>query len=207
MYPELARAEEPKKVLVLYATFHHHTRVIAERIASDLKALGFQVEISDVRSRTAFEPGAYTAAVLAAPVHRSRHHKDMVAFVKENRAALEQLPAAFVSVTLSEAGAERRFVTPEQHRQSVADVQMMLDRFVAETGWHPTILKPVAGAISYTRYNFLLRFGIKQIAKKVRAGLDTSQDYDYTDYDALDDFVNEFAAEIRPVNHGDPVAA
>jgi len=209
MHPNLSGTGAPDKVAVLYATFHHHTRMIAERIASDLEARGFEVEIRDVRSETAFHPDSYTAAILAAPVHLGRHHTDMIAFVKANRSALEQLPTAFISVTLSEAGAERRFVSPEQHRQSVADVQMMLDRFVAETGWHPTRIKPVAGAIAYTHYNFLLRFGLKHIAKKVKAGLNTSRDYDYTDYDALDAFVNEFAAEIHPAHDhdSDPVAA
>lgn len=209
MFPELLQAENSNKVAVLYATFHEHTRSIAERIAADLEAGGFQAEIHDVRAMTTFNPLSYTAAVLAAPVHLGRHHRDMVVFVKEHRAALERLPTAFISVTLSEAGAERSFVTPQQHLQSVADVQIMLDRFVAETGWHPTRVKPVAGAIAYTRYDFLLRFGLKHIAKKVGAGLDTSRDYDYTDYDALDAFVTEFAEQIRSsskVHEEDPVA-
>lgn len=209
MFPERMQPETPNKVAVLYATFHEHTRSIAERIAADLESRGFRAEIHDVRAMTAFDPLAYTAAVLAAPVYLGRHHRDMVAFVTEHRTALEQLPTAFISVTLSEAGAEREFVTPQQRRQSVADVQMMLDRFVAETGWHPTRVKPVAGAIAYTRYNFLLRFGLKQIAKKAGAGLDTSRDYDYTDYDALDAFITEFSEQIRSasqVHEEDPVA-
>src|SRR5579872_2393036 len=161
----MPREADRPRVAVFYATFHQHTRIIAERIAADLEACGFKADIRDVRAVTSFDPQAYTAAVLAAPVHLARHHADMVAFVKEHRAALEQLPTAFVSVTLSEVGVERKFVTPQQRERSAADVQMMLDRFFADTEWHPTRVKPVAGGIAYTRYNFLLRLGLKQIAK------------------------------------------
>jgi len=208
--PETAeRVKEQEAVAVFYATFHDHTRLIAERIAASLGACGFAAKVHEVREVQAFAPSGYTAAILAAPVHLGKHHKDMIDFVRRNRAALEQLPTAFISATLSEVGVEQSFVTPEQHKQSVADVQMMLNRFFTDTGWHPMRVNPVAGAICYTRYNFLLRFGMKQIAKKVGAGTDTSRDYDYTDWNALDAFVKEFAQEIRAVpaaSRHDPVA-
>jgi menaquinone-dependent protoporphyrinogen oxidase len=54
----------------------------------------------------------------------------------------------------------------------------------------------VAGAILYTKYNFLLRFVMKQIAKKAGASTETSQDYEYTDWVALDRFVEELATEF-----------
>ena len=73
----------------------------------------------------------------------------------------------------------------------------MLKRFFDETGWRPTVVMPVAGALSYSHYNFLVRFVMKQIAKKEGSGTDTSRDYEYTDWDALDAFVKEFAQKIR----------
>jgi hypothetical protein len=38
---------------------------------------------------------------------------------------------------------------------------------------------------------------MKQIAKRAGSGTDTSRDYEYTDWGALDAFVNEFAQKIR----------
>jgi menaquinone-dependent protoporphyrinogen oxidase len=186
-----------KPVAVLYGTFTGHTRVIAERVAADLGALGLRPEIHSVHGLEAFAPENYAAAVLAAPVEMGKHEKAMVQFVKVHRAALERLPAAFISVSLSEAGAERGSETPEKHARFVADVNMMLERFFLETGWRPTVVLPVAGAISYSHYNFLVRFIMKQIAKKEGGGTDTSRDYEYTDWDALDAFVKEFAQKIR----------
>jgi menaquinone-dependent protoporphyrinogen oxidase len=195
---ETPRPLDPAKpVVVLYGTYTNHTRLIAERVAADLDECGFPVEIHNVRGLQSFNLDSYAAAVLAAPVHMGKHEKAMVRFVKAHRAALECLPAAFISVSMSEAGAERRNETPEKHAQFVADVNMMLERFFVETGWRPTAAIPVAGAISYSHYNFLVRFVMKQIAKREGGGTDTSEDYEYTDWDALDAFANEFARKIR----------
>jgi len=195
--PEKPSPSDPAKpVAVLYGTFDNHTRLIAERVAADLSALGFPVEIHNVRGLKPFAPGNYAAAVLAAPVHMGKHEKAMVEFVKEHRDSLVLLPTAFVSVSLSEAGAERRSEAPEKHAQFVADVNMMLKCFFDETGWRPSVVMPVAGALSYSHYNFLVRFVMKQIARSVGGGTDTSRDYEYTDWDALDAFVKEFAQKI-----------
>jgi len=120
----------------------------------------------------------------------------MLQFVKKHRGELECLPTAFLSVTLSEAGAERSDVTTEENAQFVADVQKVLDRFFAETGWHPERVKPVAGALLYTQYNFLIRFVMKRIAKHAGGSTDTSRDYEYTDWVALDRFVAELVEEF-----------
>ena len=185
-----------KRVAVFFATREGHTQRIAERIAADLLFLGFDVDLLPVRQRVPFPLSNYTAAVLAASVHAGSHEKEMVRFVKSYRAELERMTTAFLSVTLSEAGAEMTDKTPAEHAQFALDVDRMLRKFFNETGWLPTLSKPVAGALLYTRYNFLVRPMMKRIAKKAGAATDTSRDYDYTDWIGLDKFVDEFAVEI-----------
>jgi menaquinone-dependent protoporphyrinogen oxidase len=193
----LFEPEERKPVAIFYATFKGHTRLIAERVASDLRMYGFPVELHNVRGLAMADLSHYGAAVLAAPVHLSKAESAMVNFVKAHRAALEQLPTAFLSITLSQAGAQRRHETPERRARFAADVQMMLEKFFTQTGWRPTRATPVAGALRYTRYNFLLRLVMKRIAKKAGGGTDTSRDYEYTDWDSLDRFVDEFVTVIE----------
>jgi menaquinone-dependent protoporphyrinogen oxidase len=105
------------------------------------------------------------------------------------------MPAAFLSVTMSEAGAERTDATPREHAQFATDVQRVTDQFFAETGWHPQYVKPVAGALLYTQYNVLIRFVMKHIAKASGGDTDTSRNYDYTDWPALDRFVEDFVEQ------------
>jgi menaquinone-dependent protoporphyrinogen oxidase len=185
---------------VFFATREGHTQRIAERIAADLRTLGFDVDLLAVRRPLPLPLRSYSAAVLAASVHGGGHEHEMVRFVKEHRLELERIPTAFLSVTLSEAGAEMREKSTAEHAQFANDVDAMLRRFFHETQWHPTMAKPVAGALLYRHYNFFVRLIMKRIAKKVGAATDTSRDYDYTDWVELHKFVGDLAAEIRSVS-------
>ena len=202
--PELKPTNQPpKRVGVFFATREGHTQRIAERIAADLRTLGFDVDLLAVRRPLPFSLSNYSAAVLAASVHGGSHEKEMVQFVKDHRSELERITTAFLSVTLSEAGAERRDATPIEHVQFVVDVDRMLGKFFKETGWLPTLAKPVAGALLYTHYNFLVRLIMRRIAKKAGGATDTSRDYVYTDWVGLDKFVDDLAEEIQ----GSPATA
>ena len=67
----------------------------------------------------------------------------------------------------------------------------MIAVFVKDTGWQPARAMPVAGALVYSKYNFFVRFVMKRIARKAGAPTDTSRDYEFTDWAALDRFVTE----------------
>jgi menaquinone-dependent protoporphyrinogen oxidase len=194
---QLTPGQRPKRVGVFFATREGHTKRIANHIAADLRTAGFDVDLIDARHTIPFSLRNYSAAVLAASVHSGNHEPEMIQFVQDHRTDLDAMMTAFLSVTLSEAGAERQDASPIEHAQFVMDVDRMLDKFFEETNWHPTITKPVAGALVYSQYNFLIRLIMKRIAKKEGAETDTSHDYVYTDWIGLDKFVGYLAEEIR----------
>ena len=83
-----------------------------------------------------------------------------------------------------------------------AQTMQIVDRLIAETGWHPRRIELVAGALPYTRYNFLIRFIMRRIVKKEGGDIDTSRNYEYTDWPAVDRFAAEFVEEVaanRPI--------
>lgn len=184
-------------VLVLYATREGQTRRIAEHLAAAIRA---RDGAADVRNAAQLPPGfllaPYGAVILAASVHLGRHEAEMRTFVKQHLSELEQTPAAFLSVSLSEAGVEDPAASPERRSQAAADVHRMIDDFLAETGWHPKHIRACAGALMYTKYNFLVRFVMKRIARAAGASTDTSHDHEYTDWEALDRFIDELGPEI-----------
>ena len=65
----------------------------------------------------------------------------------------------------------------------------MLEAFVAETGWTPAVRHPVAGALASLEYNFLVKLVMKRIARHNGASTDTSRDWEFTDWPAVDGFV------------------
>ena len=186
-----------RRVAVLFATREGHSKRIAERIMFDLLSLGFDSDLLAVKRHPPFDLAHYSAALLVASVHAGRHEKEMVRFVRDHKQELEAIPTAFVSVTLSEAGAEMPDKSPAEHDQFVRDVDLMMGRFFCETQWLPSVAKPVAGALLYTHYNFLVRMVMKNIARKAGASTDTSRDYDYTNWPDLDKFVDDFTARLR----------
>jgi len=187
-----------KPIGILYATREGQTKRIADYLGSILDARGYEIESRNVRhSASAIRPDQYGAVILAASVHIGKHEPEMVRFVKEHLLELNCMPAAFVSVSLSQAGVELPHATPEQRAESAAGVREVLDRFYRDTGWRPEIVKPVAGALLYTKYNFLVRFIMKWIARKAGGSTDTSRDHEYTDWAALDQFVEMFVKRLR----------
>jgi menaquinone-dependent protoporphyrinogen oxidase len=192
-----------KPILVIYATRYGHARRIAQHISFFLQTRGLGTDVMDAaRVDADFSLNLYSAAIIVASVHLGKHEREMVHFVKGQRSGLSRIPAAFVSVSLSESGAEDSAAPPELRAKAAFDVQRMVAGFAQATGWHPLRTKAVAGAFSYTRYSPLVRFAMKRIARKVGAPVDTSTDYEYTNWNDLDEFVASFteaiALESRP---------
>ena len=60
------------------------------------------------------------------------------------------------------------------------------------------MLRLVAGALVYSRYNWLTRWMMRRIARKEGGDTDTARDYEYTDWDALRRDVEIFLAHAVP---------
>lgn len=182
-------------ILVLYATREGHTLHIANHILQNLFMAGLPVEERNAAAlvdEDSFDLGGYSAAILAASIHRGRHEPEMVAFVQRHRNTLARLPSAFLSVSLSEAGVEQSSSTPELRVRAAADVDQVLASFYAETGWQPSRVTPVAGALQYSKYGPLLRWIMHRIVRRAGGNAELSQDQVFTDWESVDHFVSEF---------------
>lgn len=197
-----------RPVLVLYATREGHTRQVAERVTEALHVHGFIGDVVNVKeARRSLDLSGYAAAILAASVHLGRHEREILSFVKRHRRELEGMPAAFLSVSLSEAGAEDERRAPEERARAARDVQHVVQKFFEETGWRPERVQPVAGALLYRQYGRITRWLMKRIAEKEGGDTDTAHDHVYTDWDALEHFVEDFAESVRKKIEPEPEAA
>jgi menaquinone-dependent protoporphyrinogen oxidase len=187
-----------KALAVLYASREGQTRRIAEHTAATLRTREFTVDVLDVERELPpdFDLSRYAGAVVASSVHIGKHERAMVEFVRAHRAELERIPSAFLSVSLSEAGAEDAGATTERKERAAANVDTMIGVFLRETGWSPTHVHPVAGALLYRQYGAVVRLVMRFIAKRAGATTDTSRDHEYTDWQALDRFADELAADV-----------
>jgi menaquinone-dependent protoporphyrinogen oxidase len=96
-------------------------------------------------------------------------------------------PTALLTVCLAAAS---------KRPQAVAEISTIIARFVHDVGWQPTVTKAVAGALLYTKYNFFIRWIMRRIAAKEGGDTNTSRDYDYTDWNNLREFGEEFGRRV-----------
>jgi menaquinone-dependent protoporphyrinogen oxidase len=187
---------------VFYATRHGQTRKIAEHLADQLRARGLEVDVTNIGEETPRAPLTdYSAAILAASLYMGHHEREMVHFVRDHLAELEQVPTTFLSVSMSEASAEDDTRAAAVRDRAAGDVRRAVDQFIERTGWQPSNIRPVAGALAYTDYNPLVRFIMKRIARSSGGATDTSRDHEYTDWPDLDRLAGEIADQIATNSH------
>lgn len=173
-------------VIVIYATVEGQTRKIARHIAGTVQSLGHDVTVFDAADLGDLDLGLADAVIAAAPVHIGKFPASFVQWVADHAAELNDRRTAFVSVSL---GAASQF---DAERREIAAIA---DEFLAETGWHPSGLHHAAGALRYTKYDFLKRLLMRHIAAKEGGDVDTSEDHEYTDWEALAAFVQDVLAD------------
>jgi len=170
------------RILVVYGTTEGHTARVAGAVAEALHRTGAVVDVM-AADQPAPAPDGYDAVVVAASVHAGRYQRPVEKWVKAHAAALARRPTAFVSVCLGVL----------QHDSKVQrDLEAIVDRFIAATGWRPAVVKFVAGALPYTRYGWLRRAVMKRIVAKAGGDTDTRRDYEYTDWNDLRQFAADF---------------
>ena len=186
------------RTAVFYATREGQAERVAERVANDLRSQGIDTDVVNVKHVHAeFDWRDYDTAFVVASVHLEHHEKEMIEFVKRSKCELDRLHAPFLSLTLSQAGAEEAMHnTPAQREKAHADALHMIERFIADTGWHPERALTVAGALAYSKYNVFVKWIMKRIAHK--AGFDgpTTRDYEFTNWPAVDRFVADASSSI-----------
>lgn len=178
------------RVLVIFGTSYGQTEKIAARIAGGLQSKGFAIELCDAATgRPSLAPEEYTAIVVGCSIIARGHQPSIKQFVQDNIETLNRLPSAFFQVSASAGSASPSSREAAQH---------ILDDFTTKLGWTPVLSASIAGAINYTRYNFLLRWYMKRASAKNGGSTDTSRDHELTDWTQVDRFTAAIASAISP---------
>lgn len=178
------------RIAVVFGTTNGQTAKISRRIVEVLRTEGHVVELFDTGgSLPAFSLAGVEAAVIAGSVKMGKFPRPLTAFVQRHLDKLLGVPTAFVPVSLSAAR--------KNSASAQREVQKTTARFIAETGLNPTIIQPTAGALVYSRYGFFTRLMMQFISKMAGGDTDTSRDYEYTDWNAVDGFARQFADDTQ----------
>ena len=184
-------------VPIFYATGEGQARRIAQRLAAAFHARGLESAPVDLQQgeEAGIDWTTVGGVVVGASIHVGRHQAPAVRFAEKHARELSTRPSAFFSVSMSEASKNPR---------DVAAARALAQGFVDHAHWRPDFVVSLAGALRYSKYGWLTRLVMKHISRREGGPTDTSRDYEFTDWAAVDRLAEQLAARIHAAP---PVAA
>ncbi|MFP8957547.1 flavodoxin domain-containing protein [Natrialbaceae archaeon A-CW3] len=176
-------------ILVLYGTGEGQTAKVADRITDEITARGHEtttVNVSEIGLDLDLDD--FDAVLVGASIHMGRQQKAVRKFVSANRDGLVTKPTGFFQVSGSSG---------EETEKGDAEALGYLDEFIEATNWRPDRIGLFGGALRFSAYGFLMRALFKWMTKKKHPELETSRDVEFTDWDEVEAFANEFATFLE----------
>lgn len=175
------------RFLVAFASAEGQTEKIAHHVARRLENLGHLTRLIDLRAGdSGVGADEWDAAILAGSLHRSQHAAELTDFIARHIAALQRMPSAFMSVSLTAASHD-----PEELRVLGEVVRTYLD----DAGWKPTRVVLVAGAVHDRELGPIERLVLHRIVDAHGVERHPSGNTELTDWGRLDEAIAQFAAE------------
>lgn len=176
------------KVLVVYGSTEGHTFKLARFILTVIREAGFEAKLANANDLYRSDTSAgFDAVIVGASVHHGAHQTSVSNFVKDSLESLRKLPSAFFSVSLNA-------VLEDSDHQ--AEAQQYVTDFLEDTGWQPDRTTLVAGALRNTELDYFRRELARHIVQRTVPETNTSENFDFTDYDHLKAFVSDFLEDL-----------
>lgn len=170
-------------VLIAYATTEGQTDKIAKFMAATLTRDGHEVRFHNVSDLSGgLSVADHDKVIVAGSVHSGKHQPDLELFGFANREKLNQASSLFVSVSLAAAFPD----TFEEARGYV-------DSFLEATHWKPEETLLIAGAVKPGNYDWFQKSALLEGDLAGHLNEDLQDTREFTDWDALEQKVSDFA--------------
>jgi menaquinone-dependent protoporphyrinogen oxidase len=177
-----------QRILVMYATREGQTAKIAARVAQRLRDAGKDVTLLDASAAevATVDLADFGLLVFGASMHAGGLERELVEFVNARADLIGAMPRAFFLVLLSAATRD-----PALREKWLADARARLTSQLVVTF---DTVETIAGALRYSAYSPPMKWVMRRIAAKAGGDTDTRRDYEYTDWQQVDDFAQRLAA-------------
>ena len=166
--------------LVIYSTTDGHTKIICERIINFSNDRN-KVKIISLNEATKLNLSDFDKIIIGASIRYGKHSKELYEFIKLNKSILDIKDSIFFSVNVVARKKEKN--TPLTNPYVI--------KFLKQTKWNPTNVGVFAGKIDYPSYKFLDKYIIRFIMWITKGPTDTSQTYEFTDWNKVANFAKE----------------
>ncbi len=173
--------------LIVYGTGEGQTAKVARQLGETLSELGHAVRIEDIDEIDAdVGLGDHDALLIGSSIHAGRHHGKVIDFIEMHVDELATMPNGFFQVSLSSAGDDVARATAAGY----------IDSLIERTKWTPDRIGQFGGALRYSEYGFLKRAMMRRLGGRSLDATDTTRDYEYTDWDEVRTFAEDFASFV-----------
>ncbi|MDO4792153.1 MAG: flavodoxin domain-containing protein [Buchananella hordeovulneris] len=170
-------------VLAVYSSRFGHTTRILSATAKVLEDAGHTVEMRPASSIN--KVGEHVdGVILAGSVHYGFYSPKLKKFARDNAAALNALPTAFMGVSLSNEREGKK--SPQTNPYS--------RKFLEATPWQPTLVRLFGGEINFDLYKGLDFFVMDKILERTGKPHGRGVKFEYTDWDDVAAFAAQYAA-------------
>tara|TARA_B100000989_G_scaffold148149_1_gene110396 strand:- start:696 stop:1220 length:525 start_codon:yes stop_codon:yes gene_type:complete len=170
------------KSLIIYSSTDGQTKKICEKILDHLKnKISFDLVSVDNALGLNFEN--YEKIVIGASIRYGRYNSKIYKLINKNLNILENKQSSFFSVN----------VVARKKEKNTPETNPYIKKFYLYSRWKPKIVDVFAGKVDYPNYNFINKIVIKLIMYVTKGPTDTSQSYEFTDWNK----VKQFAFKIQ----------
>jgi len=168
------------KFLIIYSSTDGHTKTICERIRDSSKNKE-TIKIISLEEAKSFDISTFYKIIIGASIRYGSHSKELYKFIQSNKDILDQKDNVFFSVN----------VVARKPEKNKPDTNPYIKKFIKTSQWKPKKIGVFAGKVSYPNYNFFDKYIIKFIMFITKGPTDTSQSYEFTDWEKVDDFAKQ----------------
>ena len=169
-----------KKYLVIYSTTDGQTKKICEKIVSSVHKEN-SYEIYSLEKVFKIDLDCYDKIIIGASIRYGKHKPQLYEFIKKNKKILEKKFTAFFTVN----------VVARKENKNTPNTNPYMKKFLNLSSWQPNELSVFAGKIDYPKYSFFDRQIIRLIMYITKGPTDTSNTYEFTDWDEVEKFANK----------------
>lgn len=173
------------KIAIVFASTEGQTRKICLFATEKLNAAGHTVVLMPAHEASGLDLARFDAAILAASVHAGRFQKELEAFATDHADTLNAMRTLFLPVSLTAAGDDE---------EDWIGLRGIVADFEGDTGWIPTRIEHVAGALRFSEYDFFKYWAMRWIESQKDHKGEPGDDREYTDWTILEGVLSEWAA-------------
>lgn len=175
------------KLLLVYTTNEYQTEKIMKRLQF-LLGSEFECDLVHLSVHSNIKLAGYEAVIIGTSIRYGYYNKLVKQFIENNYTQLNNMKSGFFGVNLVARKAGKN--TPETN--------LYTRKFLASIKWKPKLTAVFAGALHYSKYNWLDRSMIRFIMWLTKGDTDVTKPIiEYTNWDSVDEFAKLF------INHND----